>query len=479
MSPRLVRLLLVEGGDRSGAVLDRDEFEVTQAGGVAAASMSEHVVGVVLGTQAVAAARGHSVGSVGITWTRDLDTEGWLVLEALTSLGINHAVAVPMLDAAEALACMLAEQVGGRRIASLIVESDSAVASTVSSGSDGVSTVISQVYRGRFASGESLGNLVESMISNLLDEPEALFLADSSGDVDWIAGQLDGVSHLPVIGAEAEFGLARGAAIAARRRTPGSTYSTAECTEGPTPEKAAEPQSDNAALPSLFVPRTARLATLETAPESEPAEALFATPSNRRAVTLARVLTAVVIVASATLLVSLTLAFTDEPGRVDSPSLTEAQSRQSVESPPELPPNTQPYDPELGQGAEPRVQMFSAPALTSSSPEPSTSAAPGRTSTVTAPAKSSALPDIFGPLLSLFNGIPGIPGGPNTSAAQSGLPARSPFDAAVGTDPLVVVMYQPFTLAIPDPAKIPIPDLNPGPAPTVLSGIDGLLVPKT
>lgn len=475
MSANAVSLLVAHGADGCGVTLDHDEFAPSRAGGVSTPSTSEHVVAAVLGTQAMAAARRHTLVRVGITWTEELDTEAWLVLEALQSLGIRNVVPVPMLDAAEAFACRLAEQFGRLKTAVFIVESDSAIATTVTNSRGAISHVISQIYRGQFIPGEAPQSLVGSMYSHLTDEPDALFVARAGGDFDWIAAQFDDVTRLPVMAApEAELALARGAAIASKRPALAIVSPAGERIKETRLQGDAEPiwddepvWDDEHSAPLLFVPRSARLAVSEPTPESVATPALSVL-HNRRAVTSANVLTAVLMGAAATFAVAVTLTFTDRSASISSPTASAAERAVSPS-----PPIRQPDDLiAADQPAAPTAQPLTKSSLngTLQNPRPSVppvalaGAAPAPSVSPTQPAATSptaetpAVPDVFALLASFVNSLTA---NPNAGTAPSRPQLLGPsLDAGIAPDSSVTVLHQPFEVAIPDPAKVPIPDLS-------------------
>ena len=72
MTPTTVRMVLVEGEKADGVTVDHDVFDVTPTDGSATSSAADQVVAAVLGTQESAAASGHHLKSIGVTWTRPL-----------------------------------------------------------------------------------------------------------------------------------------------------------------------------------------------------------------------------------------------------------------------------------------------------------------------------------------------------------------------------------------------------------------------
>ena len=94
MTPTTVGLVLVEGQEADGATMDKDEFAVHDRGLVSAVNTSEKAAAAVMRTEAIAAARGHRLHSIGVTWSEDADTEASLLLESLSESGFDNVVAV-------------------------------------------------------------------------------------------------------------------------------------------------------------------------------------------------------------------------------------------------------------------------------------------------------------------------------------------------------------------------------------------------
>ena len=90
MTPTTVGLVLVEGQEADGATMDKDEFAVHERGLVSAVNTSEKAAAAVLRTEAIAAARGHRLHSIGVTWSEDADTEASLLLESLSESGFDN-----------------------------------------------------------------------------------------------------------------------------------------------------------------------------------------------------------------------------------------------------------------------------------------------------------------------------------------------------------------------------------------------------
>ena len=127
MTPTTVGLVLVEGQEADGATMDKDEFAVHDRGLVSAVNTSEKAAAAVLRTEAIAAARGHRLHSIGVTWSEDADTEASLLLESLSESGFDNVVAVRLPQATEALARGIASVIGHEITAVCVIEPDAVV----------------------------------------------------------------------------------------------------------------------------------------------------------------------------------------------------------------------------------------------------------------------------------------------------------------------------------------------------------------
>lgn len=463
MSSHVARLALVEGADGRGRMLEHDEFPVNNpvnhVGGVGSPGISEHVVSIILGTSALAAAQGYRLLKVGITWTEDLDTEAWLVTDSLRGLGIQNVVSVPMIDAVEAFVHTLADANDDRTAAALVLESESATATTVSAGCDGNLRVVTQIYRGQFSSDDSLRSHATSIFANMDSESTTVAVVGSRTDQDWLAEQLSDLTSLSVtVPDECELALARGAAIVAAHAD------TDRLVPHPPPRGAAKSCIATAPVQGqpkslLFVPRTARLTTLDEVarPEAQTAELTETPRRTRGAAATTRLLTAMLIMVSFTLLVSLVILTNESADARSAQPSAVSQSPVALPSPPV---RADPGEsPTVQRNSTQTTEVFAIPGLKSFSPSmavpmpASPPTPPAARPAVPAPAPTAvsprAVPEALAPYVPFFNGM--------LAVLQGGLPASAP---PAGTDPLVIAVPQPLMEAIPDTTHVSIPDLD-------------------
>jgi hypothetical protein len=194
----VVRWVLVDGTTGEGAPIDRGARDVATAFDVDG----------LLDELYVAEGRIHAVG---VTWTRDAEDVASGVLQALSARGLDNVVAVSEIEAADALASGIADIAGYDDVAVCVVEPDAAVVALVDAGGVNVERI------GRPLDGDDAVELTSSLLT-VLDlndrRPDAIFVLGSV-DLDLIVASLAATGSSPVISAaEADFALARGAALA-------------------------------------------------------------------------------------------------------------------------------------------------------------------------------------------------------------------------------------------------------------------------
>ena len=237
MTPTTVGLVLVEGQGAEGATMDKNEIAVHDRGLVSAVNTSEKAAAAVLRTEAIAAARGHRLHSIGVTWSEDADTEASLLLDHLSESGFDNVVAVRLPEATEALARGIASVIGHEITAVCVIEPDAIVVLVVDTGDGAVQTAVSHAV----TTDEDLARWLSSIFAQAAWRPEALVLVGSCSDLDAITPHLEDVLSVPVfVPAEAQLALARGAAMA-------STHGP-EFFHDSSPELGACPNHTSAAL---------------------------------------------------------------------------------------------------------------------------------------------------------------------------------------------------------------------------------------
>lgn len=212
LTPKTVRMVLVEGEKGDGSIVDHDTFEVQPADDTAISSAADQVVAAVLGTQESAVEGGHVLKSIGVTWSDR--AEAAQLRDALTARGIRDVILVSELHAAGALAQAAGRAVGYTSTALLFIDRDSATLSVVH-GDDGS---IVKVLSTNLHSSDAMAVLGEmaAAVEAQPTPPQGMFVVGSGVDIGAVKQHLQSIVSLPVNAPEESgLALARGAAIAA------------------------------------------------------------------------------------------------------------------------------------------------------------------------------------------------------------------------------------------------------------------------
>lgn len=201
--------VLLDGPGVDAATLDHDVFDVP-AGSGDDHDISKHVTAV-RGVLSIAAASGHDLTSVGLTWTPDAAAMANLLLTALPDLGFEKVATVRLSEATRTWAYVYGVALGFEKAAVCVVEP--AATTLLSFGYGAVRTFATHTRESDDGLSRWLTNVFET--NNL--GPEHLFLIGSRGDLELISGRLRDALPMPVVTTdEAQLVLARGAALAAR-----------------------------------------------------------------------------------------------------------------------------------------------------------------------------------------------------------------------------------------------------------------------
>ncbi|MHC9290844.1 DUF7159 family protein [Mycobacterium sp. LTG2003] len=206
MTSRAVRWVLVDGTTGEGDPVDRgaitiDDVETYDPAGL--------LKGLVEDTETT----GSRLHAIGVTWTADAAPLAGHVLQCLEDRGFGNVVAVSEVEAAGILASGIAEIAGYDEIAVCIVESDAAVAATVTA--DAVSADRIERSPADTTAAELIDNIKAVLEESTGGHTDAIFVLGSEGDESIVAALTD-MATVPVISAaEADLAYARGAGLAA------------------------------------------------------------------------------------------------------------------------------------------------------------------------------------------------------------------------------------------------------------------------
>jgi uncharacterized membrane protein YgcG len=212
MTPTTVRMVLVEGDKADGSIVDHDAFDITANDGAATSSnAAEQVVEAILGTKESAAAGGHHLKSIGVTWSDH--AEASTLRDAIAARGIDDAMLVSDGHAAGALAQAVGRAVGYATTALLFIDRDAATLSVVQTDDGSIVKVLSRSLH----SDDAMGVLAEmaAAVDAQDSPPQGMFVVGSGVDVSSVKAHLENLVSVPVSAPdEPELALARGAALA-------------------------------------------------------------------------------------------------------------------------------------------------------------------------------------------------------------------------------------------------------------------------
>lgn len=206
MTSRAVRWVLVDGTTGEGDPVDRgaitiDDVETYDPAGL--------LKGLVEDTEAA----GNRIHAIGVTWTADAAPLAGHVLQSLEDRGFGNVVAVSEVEAAGVLAGGIAEIAGYDEIAVCIIESDAAVAATVTP--DAVSADRIDRSPQDTTAAELIENIKAVLEESTGGHTDAIFVLGSDCDESIVAALTD-MATVPVISAaESDLAYARGAGLAA------------------------------------------------------------------------------------------------------------------------------------------------------------------------------------------------------------------------------------------------------------------------
>src|SRR5437868_3466086 len=100
MTSTSVGWVLLDGQGPEAAILDHDAFDIQSAADGADGDSSPHAAAA-RGAQAIAAASGHKVDSVQVTWTEDVEVGATALLKSLADLGFENVHPISLSKAAQ------------------------------------------------------------------------------------------------------------------------------------------------------------------------------------------------------------------------------------------------------------------------------------------------------------------------------------------------------------------------------------------
>ena len=196
-----IRWVLVEGVMGDGDAIDRGTLDVVDD----SAFDAEALLTVLLDANEAVVESG--VHAVGVTWTPAGEAIAGPIVEALQERGLQNAISVSEVEAAEALASGIAEIAGYDDVAVCVFEPDATLVALVNA--DGVTADFQNLP----SDVELAGGVIALDLNDR--QLDAIFVVGSA-DLDPVVSSMDTVAAAPVISsAEADMAMARGAAVAA------------------------------------------------------------------------------------------------------------------------------------------------------------------------------------------------------------------------------------------------------------------------
>ncbi|VBA47158.1 DUF7159 family protein [Mycobacterium attenuatum] len=225
MAPTAVRMVLVEGENGDGALVDQDKFDVSGDGDAATVSAAQQVVSAILGTREGASEGGYQLASTGVTW-RD-PGQAAALREALANQKLEKVVLVSAFLAAAALAQAVGNETNYAHTALLFIEPETATLAVVDSANGSIADIQRQLLSDDDDTAVAQLTELVSSAESLETHPDAIFVVGSGIDIPMIKPALETATALPVTAAEEpDTALARGAALASAN-TPLFVSSTA------------------------------------------------------------------------------------------------------------------------------------------------------------------------------------------------------------------------------------------------------------
>lgn len=211
MTPTTVRMVLVEGENADGSIVDHDVFDISDDEGAANSSPTQQVIAAILGTRESADAAGHRLVSTGVVWSERADAA--MLRQELDVRGIDGVILVSELHAAGALAKAVGRAVDYDKTGLLFVERDTATLSVVDTDDGSIVKVETRSLHNV----DALAVLTE-MVTGLEEgwsRPDGIYLLGSGLDLNSVKHHLESQMTVPLsVPGEPEMALARGAALA-------------------------------------------------------------------------------------------------------------------------------------------------------------------------------------------------------------------------------------------------------------------------
>jgi len=198
--------------DRQGPdafTLDHDAFDVQSTAGGTTPDPSQHAAAA-RGVQAIAAASGHNVGAVQVTWSDDMEAAAANLLKSLADSGFDNVLTVPLNQAAQTWGVEVGRANEHKRTALCILEPGTATIMVVATGAGSVRTAVTNTR-------DHASDLID-WLTTIFNKhgwlPESLHLVGARDELDAVSGPIGDALPIPVFDSvDTQLALARGAAL--------------------------------------------------------------------------------------------------------------------------------------------------------------------------------------------------------------------------------------------------------------------------
>jgi hypothetical protein len=220
MAPTTVRLVLIEGANADGVIVEQDNFEVAAAGDSATSGAADQVIAAIIGTREGADEWGCQLTSTGVTWTDPAQVAALREELADRDLDLGSVMLVSPLLAAAALAQTVGHAIGYEHIAMLFVEPENATLVVVEVADGSIVDLHRQPLENarQGASQGAIAAELAVMVAGLDvrgSPADGVFIIGCGTDIVSIKPALEAATSLDVTAPEEpDMALARGAALA-------------------------------------------------------------------------------------------------------------------------------------------------------------------------------------------------------------------------------------------------------------------------
>jgi hypothetical protein len=393
-------MVLVEGENADGIIVDHDVFEVASDGG--SANVADQVVAAVLGTKESAQTGGHHLKSIGVTWSDHAEASA--LRDALAAHDIADVMLVSEGHAAASLAQAVGRAVGYDTTALLFVNRDTATLSVVRTDDGSVVKVLSRTLH----SADAMAVLTEMAEAVAAQDapPQGMFVVGSGVDVSSVKAHLEHLVSLPVNAPDdAELALARGAGLASaaapafEASTVGLAYS-----QDPDGTTAGSVYAGLAGSETQLAPVAAEAAD-DLVDEYAPTEARVVEEERKPFLLVGSALTSVFVIGVVALVISLAISIRPTADQRPSPAEAVIVPSSQVPAPAPVQEAVQPIAPPSAETIKPPVPVVQqAPAqaprtvYVEQAPAPA-APAPAPAAPAPAPAPVPAAPPVVAPVV--------------------------------------------------------------------------------